>query len=179
MVYTKTQLGQLAFKERSVLMSNRQRSLFLLMDGTRSVDQILVLTRALNSTPADIEHLVSSGFIAGVVQSAQAAAPAKPRITSTRPPPATPNSPSPAVATAPLAPDAGAALSSPATSQERFSLAWPMATQLTAGMGLRGFRLNLAIEGASGYDDLLALLPKIQAAVGHAKCAALERALRG
>ena len=42
-----------------------------------------------------------------------------------------------------------------------------MATQLTAGMGLRGFRLNLAIEGASGYDDLLALLPKIQAAVGQ------------
>ena len=178
MVYTKTQLGQLAFKERSVLMSNRQRSLFLLMDGARSVDQILVLTRALSITPVDIDHLVSSGFIEGVVESAQAATPAKPRITSTSPPPSTPNSPSPAVDTAPLAPDAGAALSSPATSQERFAQAWPMATQLTAGMGLRGFRFNLAIEGASGYDDLLALFPKIQAAVGHEKCAALERVLK-
>ena len=54
-----------------------------------------------------------------------------------------------------------------------------MATQLTASLGLRGFRLNLAVEAASGYDDLLALLPKIQAAVGNEKCAGLERALNG
>lgn len=155
-------------------MSNRQRSLFLLMDGVRSVDQILVLTRALSSTPADIDHLVSSGFIAGGAESAQAVASAKPRISAT-----SPISPSPVVDTAPSAPSAGEALSSPTTSQERFAQAWPMATQLTAGMGLRGFRLNLAIEGASGYDDLLALFPKIQASVGHEKCAALERVLKG
>ena len=160
-------------------MSNRQRSLFLLMDGARSVDQILVLTKALSITQADIDHLVSSGFIAGDVESAQAVASAKPRISATSPPrPTTPINPSPVVGMAPSAPNVGGALSSPATSQERFAQAWPMATQLTAGMGLRGFRLNLAIEGASGYDDLLALFPKIQAAVGHEKCAALERVLK-
>lgn len=161
-------------------MSNRQRSLFLLMDGVRSVDQILVLTRALSSTPADIDHLVTCGFLAAVGESAQAVASAKPPIGATSPHrPETPISPSPMVNAAPSAPDAGEALSSPTTSQERFAQAWPMATQLTAGMGLRGFRLNLSIEGASGYDDLLALFPKIQAAVGHEKCAALERVLKG
>jgi hypothetical protein len=50
---------------------------------------------------------------------------------------------------------------------------------LTASLGLRGFRLNLSVESASGYDDLLALFPKIQAAVGTEKAARLERALKG
>ena len=75
-------------------------------------------------------------------------------------------------------PAALAAASSGRTPQERFAQAWPIATKLTAGLGLRGFRLNLAIEAASGYDGLLALFPKIQAAVGVEKCAALEKALK-
>jgi len=54
----------------------------------------------------------------------------------------------------------------------------PIATKLTAGLGLRGFRLNLAVEAAQGYEGLLALLPKIQDAVGVKPCVALERALK-
>ena len=64
------------------------------------------------------------------------------------------------------------------TNQERYSAAMPLATQLTAGLGLRGFRLNLAVEAASGYEGLLALLPKIQDAVGVKACLPLERALK-
>jgi hypothetical protein len=54
-----------------------------------------------------------------------------------------------------------------------------MATKLTASLGLRGFMLNLAVEGASGFDELVTLLPKIQEAVGAKPCMALERALKG
>jgi hypothetical protein len=50
---------------------------------------------------------------------------------------------------------------------------------LTASLGLRGFRLNLAVESASGYAELLALLPKIQDAVGSKACRELERVLKG
>lgn len=171
MAHTKTQLGQVAFKERSVLMSNRQRSLFLLFDGVRSVEQILLLTKALSSTKEDVDHLESSGFIAVGVKSAEGAVAPKAPIN--------PTSPASTVDVASSPSDGGSTLSGTTTPQERFAQAWPMATQLTAGMGLRGFRLNLSIEGASGYDDLLALLPKIQAAVGHEKCADLERVLRG
>ncbi len=64
------------------------------------------------------------------------------------------------------------------TNQQRYSAAMPIATQLTAGLGLRGFRLNLAVEAASGYEGLLALLPKIQSAVGVTACLPLERALK-
>ena len=63
--------------------------------------------------------------------------------------------------------------------QERYSAAMPIATKLTASLGLRGFRLNLAVEAASGFDGLLALLPKIQEAVGAKSCVALEQALKG
>jgi len=63
--------------------------------------------------------------------------------------------------------------------QERYAAAKPIATQLTASMGLRGFRLNLAVESAGGYDELLNLLPKIQEAVGPNACRSLEQALKG
>jgi hypothetical protein len=54
----------------------------------------------------------------------------------------------------------------------------PIATKLTASLGLRGFRLNLAVERASGFDELLALLPKIQDVVGRDACSPLEQALK-
>lgn len=65
------------------------------------------------------------------------------------------------------------------TPQERYSDAKPIATQITASLGLRGFMLNLSVESASGFDDLLALLPKIQGAAGVKVCRELERALKG
>jgi hypothetical protein len=61
---------------------------------------------------------------------------------------------------------------------ERYRVAYPMAVQLTAGMGLRGYRLSLAVESAGDADALLALLPRIQEAVGVEKCRALEAVLR-
>ena len=61
---------------------------------------------------------------------------------------------------------------------EMFSQAWPVATRLTATLGLRGFRLNLAVEAAAGYDDLLALLPRITDALGPEKTRELREALR-
>ena len=54
-----------------------------------------------------------------------------------------------------------------------------MATQLTASMGLRGFRLNLAVEAAGSYAQLVQLFPKIKEAAGAEKSKALEDSLRG
>lgn len=85
---------------------------------------------------------------------------------------------------APLAgqPAAVAAVPTPAASsgrsrQQRYKDAYPIATQLTGSLGLMGFRLNLQVEGTSSYEDLLALAPKIRAAVGAEKAAALDKAL--
>jgi hypothetical protein len=63
------------------------------------------------------------------------------------------------------------------TSQERYRDAYPVATQLTAALGLRGFRLNLAVESVGSFEQLVELALKIEQAVGREKFAALARAL--
>jgi hypothetical protein len=162
MKYAKTEAGQQAFKARSVLLSARQRSAFILFDGAKSLDQVLAATAGLGITRDDVDYLVGHGFLAASSPAAELTAQA-----STP----TPVEPSFAAQRSSAAPSAHSA-------QERYSRAMPIATQLTASLGLRGFRLNLAVEAAAGFDDLLALLPKIQAAVGVEPCLVLERALK-
>ena len=153
MKYAKTEAGQQAFKARSALLSARQRSAFILFDGVKSNEQVLAATSGLGITRDDIDHLVQQGFL---VAAPDAVAPAA------------------AAAAQPQALPANTL-----TTQERYVEAMHLATQLTAGLGLRGFRLNLALEAASGYDGLVALLPKIKDAVGEKACRQLEHMLKG
>ena len=75
--------------------------------------------------------------------------------------------------------DAGEISGLSAQQQRRYQVAYPLATQLTAALGLRGFRLNLAVERAEGYAGLLNLLPQIEAAAGADKAAGLRAAMEG
>jgi hypothetical protein len=59
----------------------------------------------------------------------------------------------------------------------RFQNAYPLAVQITSNLGLGGFRLNLAIEQAMGYEDLVALLPRIEKAAGPNACTKLHEIL--
>jgi hypothetical protein len=128
-----------------VPLSPRQRAAFILIDGRRSLQDVLHATQGAGVTPVDIEILMDLGLVDELED---------PTVTQ------------------PLRVD----VRSP---QERYSEAYPIATSLTADLGLRGFRLNLAIESAGSYDDLLALAPKIREAVGPAKFARLRTALGG
>lgn len=74
-------------------------------------------------------------------------------------------------------PPTGQTAASGRSDQERYQAAYLIATEITAGLGLRGFRLNLSVEGASGFDGLVALAPKIREAVGDAQYARLQQAL--
>lgn len=162
MIYQKTEAGQTAFKSRSVELSSRQRSAFLLFDGKRTLSEVLKATAGLGITVPDIEDLVAKGLLAPSAGSVTAPA---------------------SVDTVPPAMDAGSppsAAEPPAdalTTSQLYQRAYPIATRLTAQLGLRGFRLNLAVEAASGYDDLVALLPKIAIAAGDPAAAELKRAL--
>ncbi len=153
MKYAKTEAGQQAFKARSATLTPRQRSAFILFDGKKTTDEVLRMTVGLGVVEADVQHMVAAGLLAAVL------APEAPV----------------AVALA-VAPDTqGAGLTS---LQQRYARAWPIATQITAGMGLRGVRLNIAVERATGYEELRDLLPKIREAVGAEKILPLELALR-
>ena len=168
MIYTKTETGQQVVKDRSVALTPRQRSAFILFDGKRSVDGVLAATAGMGVTLEDIQFMAERGLLAVLQGGAVAAAP----VTSAA-------SAAPALAGAPVqdpAP-APAVVRSSRTNQERYQDAYPIATALTANMGLRGFRLNLAVEGAGSYEKLLELSPKIRDAVGDEKFARLDRAL--
>jgi len=60
----KTQAGLDAFKERSPLLTQRQRSMFLLCDGRRGVEAVLAETATVGTSDADVGHLVAQGFLA-------------------------------------------------------------------------------------------------------------------
>jgi hypothetical protein len=155
MAYVKTDTGQQAFKDRSVALTPRQRSAFILFDGKRSVADVLAATAGLGVTAEDIAHMVQLGLLSGIPD-AQGHGPSA--------------AAAPAGASGPL---------SPQSQQERYQRAYPIAAQLTGSLGLRGFRLNLAVEAAGSYQQLLELAPKIREAVGAEKCRPLDQALNG
>ncbi|SDE30181.1 hypothetical protein SAMN05444679_12093 [Variovorax sp. CF079] len=176
MILVKTEAGQQALKDRSIRLTPRQRSAFILCDGKRSVSE--VLDAGMGIVREDIDQMVELGLLGQVGGTADAANAGTVSVP--------PNSAAPAVevpkeAARPAAPaptEASAAHPAPGRSnQQRYKDAYPIATQLTGSLGLRGFRLNLSVEGTSTYEELLALSPKIRDAVGPEKAAALDRAL--
>lgn len=151
MTLAKTATGQQVLKDRSVALSPRQRSAFILVDGKKSLEQLLAATAAAGVTREDIDKLIELGLVEATgpapVAARPAAAPVEARALSDRSP------------------------------QDRYQDAYPVATRLTAGLGLRGFRLNLAVEAAGSHADLAALAPRIREAVGDEKFEPLRAAL--
>jgi hypothetical protein len=154
MLIVKTELGHQVMKDRSVPLTPRQRSAFILFDGHRTLDQVMAATVVTGVTREDIDKLFELGLVMD----------AKPEETK--------------------AEEAAAKAHAEAvehhkhrTPQERYAEAYPIATALTAGLGLRGFRLNLAVEAATNYEQLLEIAPKIKEAVGPEKYAPLDNAL--
>lgn len=150
MILVKTEAGQQVLKDRSVPLTPRQRSAFIQFDGKRSIDD--VLGSGLGIGREEVDQMVALGLLAPLAGQPPAVAPAV------------------SAAPAPVA-------SSGRSRQQRYKDAYPIATQLTGSLGLMGFRLNLQVEGTTSYEDLLALAPKIRAAVGAEKAAALDKAL--
>ena len=162
MVLVKTQAGQDAMKDRHGGLTSRQRSAFILFDGKRTLGEVLAATAAMGITQDDVQAMIEQGLLApvggGALPAAAVAAPAA----------------------APSAtPAEGGAGETARPSQQRYKDAYPVATAMTAALGLRGFRLNLAVESASSFEDLAALAPKIKEAVGEAKYEPLRKALFG
>lgn len=72
---------------------------------------------------------------------------------------------------------APAAMPSGRTPQERYRDAYPVAIALTGQLGLSGFRLNLSVEGATSFEALAAVAPKLKEAIGAKAYAPLAHAL--
>ncbi|CAN5425012.1 hypothetical protein BH10PSE16_BH10PSE16_12200 [soil metagenome] len=164
MIYLKTESGQAALLSRSLALTSRQRSAFIMFDGKRSTQDVLKATQGLGITEEDVAHMAACGLLV---------------LTSTTAPTA---NPAPALPAAPLPGALSVLLENPHPSsvqneQAHYSKAYPIATRLTAGLGLRGFLLNLAVEAAGDLVKLRELAPKIRQAVGPEKFKELNSAL--
>ncbi|MES2423385.1 MAG: hypothetical protein V4562_03075, partial [Pseudomonadota bacterium] len=71
MIYAKTELGQLALKNRSVAITPRQRSAFILLDGKHELDDVLKSTAGIGVSAQDIGHLVDLGLIRALAEPVQ------------------------------------------------------------------------------------------------------------
>jgi hypothetical protein len=147
MTIAKTDEGQRVLKDRSISLTPRQRTALVMIDGTKSLKEVLAATAAMGVSPDDIRHLVELGLVAerAAEPEAPAAKPAKPAA---------------------------------AASADRFLAAYQAAVRLTAELGLKGMRLNMAVEGATNFEQLVALLPRLQAALKPERYAELEELLR-
>lgn len=163
MIYVKTESGQSALLSRSLALTPRQRSAFIMFDGKRSMQDVLKATEGLGITEDDVLHMVTRGLLVPISTANKVAAMAS-----------LPGAPVIAAAPAPLAP---APQPDRQDAQAHYSKAYPIATRLTAGLGLRGFLLNLAVEAAGDLGKLRELAPKIEQAVGPDKFRELENAL--
>ncbi len=170
-IYSKTPAGQAALQNRAVVLTPRQRSAFIMFDGKRSSEEILKLTAGIGATQTDIDHLVEQGLLAPAVPPAKPVAAPPPAASA----PAASALPASTVET-PLSQPPAAMPS--ADAQATYLRAYPVATRLTASLGFRGIRLNLAVEAAGNLQELRELAPKIKAAVGPEKFKELEDALR-
>ena len=165
MIFIKTELGQTALHNRSMALTPRQRSAFIMFDGKRSVEDVMKATDRLGVVADDVNRLVELGLLEPHV-STPAFRPVVPAAAD-----AAPNPPQSAT----LAFNAQGQPT--ANAQARYSNAYPIAIRLTAALGLRGFRLNLAVEAAGDVDKLKELAPKIREAVGPEKYLELENSL--
>lgn len=154
MSIVKTEAGLQVLKDRSVPLTPRQRSVFILIDGRRSMQEVLTASAAMGVSREDVEHLFELGLITDSVPG-----------------------PSPAEQAATNAQDEAVKEHNARSPMQRYQDAYPVATRLTAGLGLRGIRLNLAVEAAGNYEQLLELAPRIREAVGPEKYVPLDQAL--
>jgi hypothetical protein len=155
MTMSKTTAGQQVLKDRSAGLSPRQRAALILFDGKRTVQDVLAVTSPTGVTPADIDRLVQMGLVA------EQGASARPEL-------------------GPDSEPAGLSISvSPASANDRYLRAYEVGIQLTAELGPRASHLLLAVEAAGNLDELMALAPRLRAALLPQKFARFEAALNG
>jgi hypothetical protein len=151
MPMAKTDEGLKMLKDRRSGLSPRQRTALILVDGQRTLDEVLAATSAAGVTRDDLARLEELGLIAEQ--------PAAPQPIRTQPAPAE-------------------FLDSSSIGWGRYVRAYGIATELSSELSRKDTELSLAIDAAGSIEELEALAPRIRAAVSPLKFARFEAALK-
>lgn len=166
LVLKKTDKGLEALRTRDPALPKRLRTAFILFDGNKNVAQVMQL---LPSSPAleleDVYGLLQSGWLELLNPSLAPQMPAR-----TEPSAATLAATAQKIAASAQHPS----IHNPST---RYQQAYTLITNSLGEMGLRGFRLQLAIEKADGYEGLVAALPRLRASLDAKKMQQIEKIL--
>lgn len=149
-ILQKTPTGVRVIKDRSVNLTHCQRLALIVLDGRRTVAEILALTEDCGTTIKDFEHLVDLGVVEGQTGVAE-----KPEIQ----------------------PGIGAQVVGVDDLRHRYEVAYPLAVSLASSLGLGGVGLILAVERASCYTELVEVAQKLSAVVGSSRFRPLKEAL--
>ncbi len=149
MAMAKTDAGQRMLKDRSSGLSRRERAALILMDGQRSLEDVLAATSAGGITRADIERLVALGLAQEQPGPVEAIRTRQPEFTD-----------------------------SSSQDWARYVRAYGIATELAAELPRKDFELSLAIDAAGSLAELQALAPRLRADLGPARFARLDAALK-
>lgn len=162
MIWTKTAIGRAEIGARALVHERARRNLLLLIDGVRSQDTLLGSVAGIG--PADFDQLARLGLIARGSVGPASVRPAAAVSPVSRPAPL--STADARVVERPRAPSYG-----PFTAK---------LTQLIASeLGLRGFRLTLAVEKASDVSELEPVAGRVLAEIAKRKGdAAAESARR-
>lgn len=170
MIWTKTEAGRVEIQSRALVRERAQRTLLLLIDGTRSEANLLSDLAGISG--GDFLTLQALGLITAVQRPAAGARAA--------PLPAPP--PWPAASPADDA-DADASASADTAPLDYAQFTAVLTKLISSELGLRGFVLTLAVEKARTADELQAVaqraLTQIRERKGDAAAAAARHALYG
>lgn len=181
LILKKTDKGMEALRARDPALPHRMRPAFIMFDGQKSIEQVMALAPSAGGqlqVLEDIKQLLQQGLLE-LLRSGDASQ-APPSVNATASDiidslavPAPMAQPAAAPAEPLTAP---AAISDPG---ERYIKAYAAASQLVSGLGLKGFRLQLQLERAQGYDGLVAILPKLREVIDAKKLRPIEAILLG
>jgi hypothetical protein len=143
----KTEAGVRAMKDHSLSLTARQRAALILCDAKRPRLHVLHSLATVGSTEADLEILKEMGLVQDVPDADEDAAIEEAERHKARPP------------------------------IERYKEAYPIASQLASQLGFKGFKLSLAIERASNYEELCEVAKKLAGLVSPQAYAGLKKAL--
>ncbi|TFZ00100.1 hypothetical protein [Ramlibacter humi] len=129
-------------------LSHQQRLILIIINGKRTVGDILAMTEDSEAGTRDFDHLAYFGLIA-VCGDTEAREPVQ------------------------------EAADDPVELQRRFRAAYPVAVSLTGSLGLAGFKLNLAVERATTFHDLVEVSKRLRKVVGPQRFQPLKDALSG
>ncbi len=162
MIWTKTAVGRAEIGARALVHERARRNLLLLIDGVRSQDTLLDSVSGIG--PGDFDQLARLGLIArGSAGSAPTARPAVAASPVSRPAPLS-------------ASDTRVAESLRVPSYGAFTA---KLTQLIASeLGLRGFRLTLAVEKAADLKALEPVAERVLAEIARRKGEATAESAR-